>query len=274
MATQRLLIPEISFHSNPDAATGPTFFSPIALSTEESHHALHVLRLGLGTLIEGVNTKGVLQKGTLEKKGKQVWFCPMEAPQMTSWKAQLKPIHLMVGVPKKESMDWILEKATELGITSLQPIFSERSIASKSKKEWLTLFEKWQKKSNQALKQCRRTFSMTIGLPLSFTDWFSAYQSHPSQATSCSLWCDEQASSLFSFKKKIQQLDFSKIAQYDLLIGPEGGWSRSERECLMSSKKSFMRVSLGPLTLRTETACLYAANVLSFMSESIEHEYP
>ncbi len=100
----------------------------VMLMVEEAHHALNVLRLGEGEQVELFDGKGSVARGriTEAKKAKVAiavdgrWRIDDRAPPL---------IHLAFAVPKGKRLDWLLEKATELGAASLTPVLFERSVS-------------------------------------------------------------------------------------------------------------------------------------------------
>jgi len=145
--------------------------------------------------------------------------------------------HLAQALPKVDKMDWVVQKATELGVSKITPVLTEfcevKMDAKRTEKKW----QHWQNISISAAEQCGRTAIPEIDMPINFTQWITTVNSslkllcHPGEQTSTEI-------------KKPQDVCIA--------IGPEGGFS--DREVGLASQNQFETISLGPRLLRTETA--------------------
>jgi len=236
----------------------PTLSHTVELSEKEAHHAVRVLRLSDGTEIEAMDGKGQAIRAKLIVRGDHVRIefiakldCLPKAEQ------QVCPVILEAAVLKSEAMQWLIEKAVELGASALVPVFTAHTVVQMKDKGPAVFQERWQKMANQALKQCGRLDAMEIELPVNLETLLSTY---PGTAELPRIWCDEkskgQAPSL------LEWLSSHPGASPRILIGPEGGFSELEREILLRSEGAGLyRVDLGPLILRAETAALMSVSL-------------
>jgi 16S rRNA (uracil1498-N3)-methyltransferase len=178
---------------------------------------------------------------------------------------QSKPIHLLMSIIKGEAMEWVVEKAVELGVKSLTPIETEFCVIQTHKKGADFFRERWQKIADQTLKQCGRQERMNIALPTSLEVALSQAQSQTQQV----LWLDESLAENGVAPDFIaaQQQHLNQTHPSAILVGPEGGFSPQERQRLLQltgqSKQAINRVHLGKIILRAETAALFAVSLLA-----------
>lgn len=162
-------------------------------------------------------------------------------------------IFLLQALPDKERMEWIIQKATELGVTAIQPFSSDRSITIEEREKKQPKAHRWPEIAKRAAQQCRRNTPTQL---MPYTDFCNALK----QAAFCDLklmlWEGEKESSLKSdqFNKTIHPLSIA------IMIGPEGGFSEEEVE--HARKEGFSPISLGPRILRTETATIAAIAII------------
>ena len=165
-----------------------------------------------------------------------------------------RPIHLAVGMPANERMDWLVEKATELGAASIQPLMSERSVLRlKSERAYKKLIH-WRGIAVAACEQCGRNRLPVIHEVRTLADWLKALSLNSLDATHARLLLSLQngASPLSAAVAVEQSLTF--------LSGPEGGLSPAEEAAATAS--GFAPVTLGPRVLRAETAPLVCLSLL------------
>lgn len=156
-------------------------------------------------------------------------------------------ITLFQAISRGDRMDWLLQKATELGVTEINPVFSQRSMVKLDKKRLETRMQHWRGIIIHACEQCGRNQLPVINTPVSLT---SAIEQLPEKPASYFL--DSTAS--LRFRQLIQTKSIS------LFVGPEGGFD--EQEKMFMSDHGIQPVSMGPRTLRTETAGISAIAVL------------
>ena len=165
-----------------------------------------------------------------------------------------RAVHLAVGMPANERMDWLVEKATELGVTSIQPLMAERSVLRLSGERADRKVAHWQSVAIAACEQCGGNQVPTIHPVLTLSAWL---QRQAATTTGGSRWLlslrpDSAALNLRLAQQAPQEASF--------LCGPEGGLSSAEEDATLT--QGFAPVSLGPRVLRSETAALVALAAL------------
>jgi 16S rRNA (uracil1498-N3)-methyltransferase len=156
-----------------------------------------------------------------------------------------REITLYQSIIKKDKMEWIVEKATELGVSKIVPILSERS-----EKKDLNL-ERMQKITIEAAEQCDRADVPIISDVTSLDEALKYCEN----AVTCDL-----SGSLELKAESLKKTLSSKLKPLSLFVGPEGGWSEGEIKRFKEAKIEIF--SLGKLTLRAETAAIVALGFL------------
>ncbi len=157
-----------------------------------------------------------------------------------------KPLHLIFSILKNDTMSWVFEKATELGVTDFFPIHSDYSQKQPFK------VEKWHKVIKNAVQQCERFDMPKIHNVKLLHD---ALNLHQESLLFVALERQEEVDN-DDFKKT---KDSTKVKA--LIVGPEGGWSPSERSILMNTNACLL--NLGPYILRAETAVIAGLSVVN-----------
>ena len=161
-----------------------------------------------------------------------------------------RAVHLALAMPANERMDWLVEKAAELGAASIQPLVSERSVLRLAGERATKKQQHWQGVAAAACEQCGRNRVPQVHDVASLSDWVAS--------------CDSDAARLLlSPEEGARPLHAAApgSAPVWVLSGPEGGLSPGERERALAA--GFAAVSLGPRILRAETAPLAALAVLT-----------
>ena len=168
-----------------------------------------------------------------------------------------RSVHLLAGITANERMDWLVEKATELGVTSITPMLAERSVLKLKGERGDKKRAHWQAVAVAACEQCGRNRVPVIHEAVSLAQW---QQKHAQSEADGSL---RAVLSLADGTQPLQQaLGNAPDRAVVFLSGPEGGLTGAEEAFARTS--GFVPVTLGPRTLRAETAPL-AALVLSTM---------
>jgi 16S rRNA (uracil1498-N3)-methyltransferase len=171
------------------------------------------------------------------------------------------PIRLVMAISKADAMEAVIQKAVELGAEAILPFFAEHSVVRMGNKSTDDFGKRWQRIATAALKQSGRRHELKITDPAkNLATALAVISKLTPENTGQFYFCDEQLPALptNSLAKKLQEFDADKTSL--LLIGPEGGWSTTERQLLQNS--SWQAVSLGTQTLRVATAVLFAASLL------------
>ena len=155
-------------------------------------------------------------------------------------------IHLGQVISKGEKMDFVIQKATELGVKKITPLFSERSVVHLKQDRLEKKTGHWQKIAIHAAEQCGRTVVPAIEHPIPIAEW---------------VFNRDEKTRLGLDPLSPNGLNALPIlGSVALLIGPEGGLT--EQELVYAKERGFQTVSCGPRILRTETAALVAITAL------------
>jgi 16S rRNA (uracil1498-N3)-methyltransferase len=150
-------------------------------------------------------------------------------------------------------MDLIVQKATELGVSSIVPLITERTIVKVKDEE--KRISRWQKIAREASMQSHRLDIPMIGQIRPFTDYVGTLHTEP--GTLYLIPWEEGTQPMKEVLRAYPAADTTVV-----LIGPEGGFSLTEAD--MAKEKGFRAVSLGPTILRTETAAVAALSMIRY----------
>lgn len=166
-------------------------------------------------------------------------------------------VHLAVGMPANERMDWLIEKATELGVTSIQPLMTERTVLRLSGERAEKKVAHWQSIAIAACEQCGGNRVPTIHPVQTLAQWLAKNSNAAADknAPRLILSLSEGTKSLAAFKND------SMLCNAIVLSGPEGGLSAAEETAALAS--GFQPITLGTRVLRAETAAISALVVLT-----------
>ncbi len=216
----------------------------ITLPQETSHYVLNVLRLKIGSNLIIFNGEGGQYHSSIaqyEKKNAIVKINEYDFHNRESF----FNIHLAQSISRGEKMDWIIQKAVELGVTSISPILTEFSSIKLDTQRSVQRLHHWQKIMISACEQSGRTKLPTLFPIKDYGSWIKDIKEE------IKIYCDPKATEPITKIKPSTTLL--------ILIGPEGGLSPKEIE--MAQSQFFKGVSLGPRILRTETAALTALSI-------------
>lgn len=154
-------------------------------------------------------------------------------------------VHLAIGMPANERMDWLVEKASELGAASLQPLITARAVVRLAGERAQRKREHWQAIAAAACEQCGRNRVPPVHEPLAYAHWLERVAGAAARKVVLSL--SPQSTRLFDARS-------GDVREWICLSGPEGGLEPGEEQMALSA--GFTPVSLGPRVLRAETAPL------------------
>ena len=173
----------------------------------------------------------------------------------------LNQVHLAIGVPANDRMDWLVEKATELGVTSIQALMTERSVLRLSGERADKKRMHWQAIAIAACEQCGRNQVPIIHPVMNLQNWLSNMSdvTDKSKPNSNKFLLSLRSE---SYPLKAQLTSDKTALQFIFLSGPEGGFSLLEEDAAL--KQGFIPISLGNRVLRAETAALSVLAALTF----------
>ena len=233
----------------------------VSLPEQTARH-VQVLRLQPGERITLFNGQGDGQAGsegefeaTVERMGRSEVQVTVGAYTPTAREAG-RYLHLAMGMPANERMDWLIEKATELGATSIQPLMSERSVLRLKGERADKKLAHWRGVAIATCEQCGRNRLPLIHDVTHLADWL---KDMPPTATADTAGT-RLLLSLQDGSRPLAQV-FARTGPLTLLSGPEGGLSATEESAAIGC--GFAAVTLGPRVLRAETAPLACLTLLT-----------
>ena len=246
------LIPR--FHCPVPLASGADLLLP---PTAARH--VQVLRLQPGdvvTLFSGFLAGGTAEGGefeaTITRMGRSDVQVLVGAHRAIEREAA-RPVHLALGMPANDRMDWLVEKATELGVASIQPLLTERTVLRLSSERAQKKQQHWQGIAVAACEQCGRNRVPLIAPVMGFAEWHKALSGSGGWVLSLAARGQPLAARMAALS--------SPIAPVTLLSGPEGGLTAAEEQAALG--QGFAAVTLGARVLRAETAALAALAALT-----------
>jgi 16S rRNA (uracil1498-N3)-methyltransferase len=224
------------------------FFSSVPITTEqvtldgpEAHHLLHVMRAAPGATLTIFDDSGAEFEAIVDAVRRTE--ATLRIVERREIDREL-PQRLTIGValPKGDRQKWLVEKLTELGVTELVPLITQRGVAQPT----ASATERLGRSVIEAAKQCGRNRLMKIAEPLEWSTWLQSAHS-----------CSALLLVAHPGGKLLAELQLSAAAEIRLAIGPEGGFS--DDEIAEATLASWKLISLGPRILRVETAAIALA---------------
>lgn len=218
----------------------------ISLTADASNHLVNVLRVSEGQPLVLFNGDDNEYPAELMVANKRKCEVMIDAKLSLSVETPLK-IHLGQGVSRGDRMDMVIQKAVELGVDEITPIITERCGVKLASDRWQKKVQQWQKIVIGACEQCGRNQIPKVHPVIQVNEWIS-------QSTrQLRITLHPQAS------KSIKHLSIPNTG-VRLLIGPEGGFSKTE--IYATEEAGFQTCLMGPRVLRTETAAIASISAL------------
>lgn len=226
--------------------------SLVQLAGTDARHIRQVLRLSAGDMIELAGLSGQVGIAKIQRIDNDYVIAIVESIKTGGAEPPVSLI-LAQGLPKADKMEFIIQKAVELGVSAIAPMNCEHSVVRYDEKKAANRVERWQNIAREAAKQSKRDC-----IPSVFPIRTLKQVLHD---------CSQETSILMMYEGKTplllrQALRQPASASYLLLIGPEGGFS--EVEVAMCRQFGGQSVTLGPRILRTETASLAAVSIILY----------
>lgn len=218
----------------------------LELTEDAVNYLKNVLRLGEGHWLKIFNGDGRYLDAEIVEVGKRTLTVQLGTAYQTDNESRLQ-LGLAQCISRGERMDYTLQKAVELGITEIQPLFSARTQVKLDGERLLRKQQHWQQIVISACEQSGRNRVPVVAPPLPLHDWLQ-------QSTGQRLLLSPTAD------QSLASLPLQPANPVWLLIGPEGGLSEPEIE--LARSQGCLDARLGPRVLRTETAALVALSVL------------
>jgi 16S rRNA (uracil1498-N3)-methyltransferase len=217
----------------------------LELSDGEAHHVLKVLRGRSGDQVEIVDTVGRLFVAELRGGGEAIVLAELAAPDVTDAR-----VTLFQAVPKGGRMDLVVEKATEVGATSIVPLLTERGVVNPREGK----VNRWRRVAEAAARQSLRLGVPEVSEPVPFADAVAR----------------AGTGVLLHNGPDVPPVETVVGSPAGLFVGPEGGWS--EDELRIAGEAGIVSGGLGPYRLRSETAgIVVVARAFAALENRIKH---
>lgn len=224
----------------------PQVFIPgeeLSVTGQTAHHVAHVLRIRNGAAVSVFDGKGCEHRATV-KTIKRSEIILEIAEALTVLQEPSLDITLLQGIARNDRMDLILQKAVELGVNNIQPLWMQRSQTHLKGSRLEKRSKHWQAVIISACEQCGRATLPDLGTTMTYSDWMLSHNDRGP----CLLLQPESKTGLGALQPPGERIH--------VLAGPEGGLSTDEQ--MLARSAGFIGIHLGPRILRTETAALAA----------------
>ena len=235
--------------------------SRIKITGSDVNHMKNVLRMRIGEEVMICDGMGMEYTCRIEDFPAGEVICSVEkaVPSSTELPVRLK---LYQGLPKKDKMELIIQKAVELGAAEIIPVMTKRCIVKlEDEKKEAKKLERWQAIAESAAKQSGRGMIPKISGVVSYKE---AVKSAVSEGMTLIPY--EMAEGMTSLQQAVKRAPLEKVVS--VFIGPEGGFEEAEVE--FAKEQGAVPVSLGKRILRTETAGFTALSILMYEIECEE----
>ena len=237
----------------------------VVVEGSAANHIARVLRLRSGDSLTVFDGSGGEFGARIEEFRKETVVVAVEEHRPLDRESPL-PLTLVQGISRGERMDWIIQKATELGASRIVPVFTKRSVVRLDEKQAERKLQHWRAITVAACEQCGRNRIPDLAAPVDFFDMLAG--DSPSRPDSAGrpdpAGHSDSASAtrvLLSPTGDLRIDDLQDVGKgITVLIGPEGGLEDVEQEAAITA--GFKAVRLGPRVLRTETAAIAALTII------------
>ena len=223
----------------------------LILRGDEHHYLSKVRRLAVGdavTLFDGVGSQAAAKILSIGPSESELLLEDPEAIELSGFALTMAPALI-----KGERMDLAITKMVELGVRSICPTVTERTIVRLKADRAQARHKRFESLALAAARQSQNPHPAQIASIAPFAEVVAGAEEQPLKLIPC---LSQDARELS------EALPAAKLASAIVLIGPEGGFS--EQEIRLATDAAFIPVSLGPRTLRAETACITLASILAF----------
>jgi len=230
----------------------------LRLSPEEEHHLLDVLRAVPGDLVTLMDGQGREAKARLTAAGAGRGASRRVVLEVVEKVRTVQPavrLTLMQALPKGQRMDWIVEKATELGVSEILPVMTEHVVTRLREEQKKARQERWQRIAQSAAKQCRTHWAPEVRPVCAFPEALAVCAKADLFLVGA---LTPEARGLRTVL--VEAAKKSRPRSLALLIGPEGDLSPAE--LAEACRAGAAPVSFGPWVLRVDTAALFGLSVL------------
>ncbi len=224
----------------------------VVIRGSDAHHIKRVLRYQIGDTIIVVDGSGKVMQTVIVEMQDEMVIAEVGAVLDDNTEA---PIELILAqcLPKGDKMDLVVQKAVELGVSTICPIASENCVVKYDEKKKASRQLKWQKVADEAAKQCGRTILPTVEAIVSLKEFLATL--------------DTDIEAMMCYEGEVQLpikaiLSQSTANRFLILVGPEGGFNKEE--VALCQKSGLKIATLGKRILRTETAAIAATAIVLY----------
>lgn len=229
----------------------------VLLDKKESHHARNVLRVKPGEVVELLDGEGARYRAVIAGfDGEHVELSVDRTPE----RAPVRPETTLAGaVVRPERMEWMLEKACELGVHGWAPVLTERAVVKLSRERWQAKVARWKKIAQESCKQCGLPRVPDVAEPVPFKQMVGRIADFGLAVLPTLAVPTRSLGEAFSSRPEAGSLL--------ILTGPEGDFT--PKEVSQAVEAGAVPVSLGSLVLRAETAAIYVLSAARFFYGSL-----
>lgn len=213
----------------------------LSITGQAAHHVAHVLRLSNGAAVQVFDGSGCEHRAIVKTINRSAVMLEIAEPVAVRPESSLD-ITLLQGIARNDRMDLILQKATELGVKAIQPLWTQRCQTHLKGSRLEKRFKHWQGIIVSACEQCGRATIPRLAAARNYSDWMGI----------------QETSGLRLLLQPDSETGMGTLQPPDeriyVLIGPEGGLDPDEQ--ILAESAGFTGVCLGPRILRTETAAM------------------
>lgn len=249
----RFYIPKASIKGNRICITG-----------KEAHHILDVMRLKVSDEVIIFDGTGKEYLAVIENASQRSLEARIIEVRQTD-KGESCSITLIQAIPKKEKMDYVVEKATELGVARIIPVFTKRTIPDWDDAKKASMSGRWRRIAQEAAKQCGRSDIPEIEPIIEFKEVITAaVNGGESKANTAAVYDLKLLATLSDRAVKLKDALKScpECKRIGIAIGPEGDFTPEEAD--MALKAGYKIVSLGQRVLKSDTAGLAALAIINY----------
>lgn len=222
------------------------------LSPDDAHHVLVVLRHTVGDSLAVTDSTGTTYECLITgKEGHAAFLTPVR--KLSDSLETAGKVILAAGLLKSDKLEWVIQKATELGVSAVVPVQMAHCVVKLSENRVQSKVQRWQRIAEEAAKQCGRSDIPDVMNPMALPAVVDQYKNMKFVVP-----YEQETAPLRRVCQEIQQGDVV------IVIGPEGGFARTEIDYIKQHVDWCRSVSLGPRILRAETASLAALSIVMY----------